>query len=70
MRARRLSADERRRIAALGGMARATSLQAARRVEANLRYAALIQDLLGQSADVTRLQAFEGRLPGIYPSKR
>ena len=70
MRAKRLSASERTRIASLGGRARATSLVAARRVAANLRYAALLLDLQGQSTDVTRLGAFEGRLPGIYPAER
>lgn len=70
MRALRLSARERRRIASLGGKARSTSLQAARRIAANLRYAALIQDLRGQATDVRRLPAFEGPLPGIFTSRR
>jgi hypothetical protein len=65
-----LSTKERRRIASLGGKARATSLQAARRIAANLRYAVLIQDLRGQSTDVSRLRAFEGPLPGIYRTRR
>ena len=70
MRALRLSARERRRIASLGGKARSTSLQAARRIAANLRYAALLQDLRGQTTDVKRLRAFEGPLPGVFPPKR
>ena len=70
MRAMRLSAGERRRIASLGGKARSTSLQAARRIAANLRYAALLLDLRDQSTDVTRCRTFEGRLPGIYTSGR
>jgi hypothetical protein len=70
MRALRLSARERRRIASLGGKARATSLQAARRIAANLRYVTVLQDLRGESTDVSRLRAFEGPLPGIYPTKR
>ena len=70
MRALLLSAEERRRIASAGGKARATSLQAARRIAANLRYAVLLRDLRGQSTDVRRLRAFEGPLPGIYPTKR
>ena len=70
MRALLLSAGERRRIASAGGRARATSLQAARRIAANLQYAALLQDLRGQSTKVRRLRAFEGPLPGIYPTKR
>lgn len=68
MRARRLSAKDRRRIASLGGKARSASLQAARRVAANFRYAALL-DLRGAAAGVTRLDSFEGRLPGIYPAE-
>jgi len=68
MRARRLSAGERTRIASLGGKARSASLQAARRVAANFRYAALL-DLRGAAAGVTRLDSFEDRLPGIYPAE-
>jgi len=68
-RAKRLSASERERIASLGGKARATSLLAARRIAANLRYAALLRDLR-RPTDVKRLRAFEGPLPGIYPSRR
>ena len=70
MRALRLSAGERRRIASAGGRARSASLQAAQRIAANLRYAALLLDLRGHSTDVRRLRAFEGPLPGIYPAKR
>ena len=70
MRALRLSAEERRRIASAGGRARSASRQAAQRIAANLRYAALLTDLRGQSTDVRRLRAFAGPLPGIYPAKR
>ena len=70
MRALRLSAGERRRIASAGGKARSASLQAERRILANLRYAALLTALRGQSTDVRRLRTFEGPLPGIYPTKR
>jgi hypothetical protein len=65
-----LSGVERRRIASLGGKARSTSLQAARRIAANLEYAALVQDLSGKSTHVARLRAFEGPLPGIYRTGR
>jgi hypothetical protein len=68
MRAKRLSARDRTRIASLGGKARSASLQAARRVAANFRYAALL-DLRGAAAGVTRLDSFEDRLPGIYPAE-
>jgi hypothetical protein len=70
MRALRLSAKDRRRIASLGGKARSASLQTSRRISENLRYAALLQELRGQSTDVRRLRAFEGPLPGIYPARR
>lgn len=70
MRALRLSAEDRRRIASLGGKARASSLLAARRIAANLGYAALLSELRGRSTEVERLKEFEGRLPGIYPSKQ
>jgi hypothetical protein len=69
MRAKRLSASERSRIASLGGKARATSLAAARRIAVNLRYAAVLRDLRGVT-EVTRRGAFEGPLPGIYPARR
>lgn len=69
MRALRLSAAERKQIASTGGKARAASLQAARRIAANLQYAAALQELRGQSNDVVRVQDFEGPLPGIYPAK-
>lgn len=69
MRARRLSVEDRRRIASLGGKARLHSLSAARRIADNLRYAAAFVELRGQSPHVTRLRAFEGRLPGIYPAE-
>lgn len=68
-RARRLSAPARRRIASLGGRARRDSIQAARRIAENLRYAAAVRDLRGRSLDVTPLHAFKGPLPGIYPAK-
>ena len=67
-RARRLPAAERTRIAALGGTARAQSLQAARRVADNFRYAAAVDALRARPASVKRLRVFDGRLPGIYPA--
>lgn len=68
-RARRLSADERRRVASLGGEARRRSLEAARLVETNLRYAEAIRDLRGGSAAVVRVASVKSRLPGIYPGR-
>lgn len=67
-RARRLPASERRRIASLGAAARVRSLEAARRIEHNLRYAATVSALRGETARVARLHEFDGRLPGLYPA--
>ena len=65
-RARNLTADQRRRIAALGGAARRRSLEAARRLAANFLYAAMVRELRPPPA-VQRMTAFNGRLPGLYP---
>ncbi len=67
-RGKRLSAVEKKRIASLGGKARRESLQAARRITDNFRYAAVLGELRGQSTPVRRLSAFAGPLPGIYPA--
>jgi hypothetical protein len=69
-RARRLSAAERRRIASLGGKARVRSLEAARHVIDNLRYAALVVELQGGATPVRPMKNFKGPLPGIYPPGR
>jgi len=66
MRARRLSASRKKQIASLGGAARARSLDAARRIEANLRYAATVELLRGPVRPVVRMKRFGGPLPGIY----
>ncbi|MPY87794.1 MAG: hypothetical protein GEU99_07720 [Luteitalea sp.] len=68
MRASRLPTEDRKRIASLGGQARAHSLHAARRIAENFRYVAALRDLQGPSTRVMRLSAFDGRLPGIYPA--
>jgi hypothetical protein len=62
-----LSGLERKRIASLGGKARRRSLQAARRIADNLRYAAALDDLRRGRTAVTRLRAFAGPLPGPAP---
>ncbi len=67
-RGKRLSVAEKKRIASLGGKARLQSLQAARRIADNFRYAAVLGELRGQPITVRRLSAFAGRLPGIYPA--
>ena len=66
MRAQRLSASRKKQIASLGGAARARSLDAARRIEANLRYAATVELLRGPVRPVVRMKRFGGPLPGIY----
>jgi hypothetical protein len=67
-RARNLTSDERRRIAALGGAARRQSLEAARRLAANQTYAAIVRELR-PPPPVHRMKSFNGRLPGHYPDK-
>ena len=67
-RAKRLSNLDKKRIASLGGKARAQSLEAARRIAHNFVYVAMVAELRGQPAPVTRLRTFAGPLPGIYPS--
>ena len=42
------------------------SLKAAQRIAANLRYAALLDELRGRPKRVKRVHNFEGPLPGIY----
>ncbi|CAN5532595.1 hypothetical protein BH23ACI1_BH23ACI1_23010 [soil metagenome] len=68
-RARRLSADERRRVASLGGQARRRSIEVAARIERNLQYAAAVRDLAGGTATVARVTRLRTRLPGIYPGR-
>jgi hypothetical protein len=68
-RARRLSAEDRRRIASLGGQARRESLLAARRIADNLRYAAAAQDLSGGSPEILRMKTCRRPLPGLYPDR-
>lgn len=68
-RAKRLSADERRRIAALGGHARHRARQVAQRIEQNLRYAAAVVELQGPLPRVTRMKTFKGPLPGLYSER-
>ena len=65
-RAVRLSAERKRRIAALGGKARAESFAIARRIEENLRYAATLAELQPRSAAVVSEEQPDRRLPGIY----
>lgn len=67
-RAKRLSMADKRRIASMGGKSRVQSLEAARRIADNFRYAAAVGELRGRSTTVTRQSTFAGPLPGIYPA--
>lgn len=67
-RARNLSGDERRRIAALGGAARKRSLELAQRHADNFMYAAMLLELR-PPPPVERVRTFGGPLPGIYPDR-
>ena len=67
-RARNLTADERRRIAALGGAARRRSLELAQRHHDNFIYAAIVLELQPPPR-VERMRTFDGPLPGLYPGK-
>jgi hypothetical protein len=63
-RAQRLSADERRAIAALGGRARSLSHHAARRIHENVRYLRAVEALRGGRRAVVKLSRFDEPLPG------
>ncbi|MDP2055510.1 MAG: hypothetical protein Q8L75_17865 [Acidobacteriota bacterium] len=65
-RAKRLSAAERQRIAALGGAARKRSLDIARQVADNFAYLAAMQDLGGRRPTAARITTCKGPLPGLY----
>jgi len=67
-RARTLTADERRHIAALGGAARRRSLELAQRHQDNFIYAAIVLELQ-PPPPVERMRTFDGPLPGLYPDK-
>ena len=67
-RARNLTADERRQIAALGGVARRRSLELAQRHADNFKYAAMVLELKPPPR-VLRMRTFDGRLPGLYPER-
>jgi hypothetical protein len=69
-RARRLSANERRRIASLGGHARRQSIEAERRLISTLQYAAAVRELRGGPPRVVSMRAFKGPLPRIRASSR
>ena len=68
-RARRLPAERRREIAALGGHARRESLLVTRRIVETLRYAAAAEELRGGRPPVRRAGSVRGPLPGLYPDR-
>jgi general stress protein YciG len=68
-RARRLSPQRRREIAALGGQARHRSLLLARRIADNFHYVEAALELRGGRRKVLRMKTFRGRLPGHYPDR-
>jgi formylglycine-generating enzyme required for sulfatase activity len=68
-RARRLPAEKRRQIAALGGAARRASLEAARRIAENYSYLAAAKALEPHRPRPVRVSACAGPLPGLYPRR-
>lgn len=67
-RARTLTADQRRHVAALGGAARRRSLLLAQRHADNFAYAAIVL-ALQPPPRIERMRTFDGPLPGVYPDK-
>lgn len=63
-RAARLTADQRKAIASLGGKARSLSFHASRRIAANFRYVGAIDALRPRPVTLERMRAFAGPLPG------
>lgn len=53
----------------MGAAARVRSLQAARRITENLRYAAAIAELAPRPPRVVRMRTFAGPLPGFYAAE-
>lgn len=65
-RAKRLTADHKKRIASSGGKSRATSLLATRRIVENFRYVEAMQALAPQSPQIKRVKTCKTTLPGHY----
>lgn len=68
-RARRLSAEDSRHIASLGGTARRRSLEVARRIAENFAYLSATQALGKRRPSPARVSTCKGRLPGLYPDR-
>lgn len=69
VRAKRLSPERRREIAALGGKARANSLDLYKRMIENFRYVQTIREMCGETSGLKREKNFSGKLPGLYVKK-
>jgi len=69
-RAARLSPEQKRQIAAAGAAARLQSLEAARRIAVNFRYAAAVRELAGMPPQVRRVATCRTPLPGLYPEQQ
>jgi hypothetical protein len=67
-RARNLTPERRRHIAALGGAARRRSFELAQRHADNYKYAAIVLELQ-PPPPIVRMRTFEGPLPGLYPER-
>ena len=65
-RARRLSAADRQRIAALGGHARRRSLEMRRRIIDTMAYAKAADELRRPAPRIVRVSTCRGPLPGLY----
>ncbi len=65
-RAKRLSATHKKKIAAHGGMARAQSLLAARRIRENFDYLNAVFALQGKTITIKSVATYKGPLPGHY----
>ena len=63
-RAARLSSEQRKEIASLGGKARSLSFHAARRIRDNFAYLAAVEALRHSPLKVTRMRTCAGPLPG------
>lgn len=70
VRAKRLSAETKKRIASLGGQARAESYLLRRRIAKNFHYVAAVRGLAGRSYQVRRVHNTKERLPGIHDQHR
>ena len=64
-RAKKLSTEHRRKIASLGGMAKATSFIAAKRIRENFSYLDAIRKLRQKTTQVNSINSVSCKLPGI-----